>query len=167
RREFLYRRFRRGGRPLAPGIVSGGITRGLDRRQDQAGAASPPALPHGVDPTPVAGRFLSCDPETSGFIEVIVEPTGRHLDLTLRAATGFASHPGRLVAMRGLAFGERVEGGPAGGFLAESESSFQRMTLAAYLNKGLLAIDTYSTFKDGSGRRPYRARDHFVRVDPG
>jgi len=166
-REFLYRRFHRGGRPPAAGIVSGGTTRGLDRLQDEAGIASGRAPTHGVDPAPVAGRFLSCDRETSGFTEVTVTPADRHIDLTLRAAGGVASDPGRLVAMRGLAFGDRVEGGPAAGFLAESESSFQRLVLAAYLTKGLLAIDTYSTFVDGSGRRPYRARDHFFRVDPG
>jgi len=162
-REFLYRRFRRGGRPPAAGIVSGGATRGLDRPPDEAGAASVQVSSQIVDPAPVAGRFLSCDRATSGFAEVTITPADRHLDLTLRAAAGFASDPGRLVAMRGIAFGERVEGGPAAGFLAESESSFQRLLLAAYLTKGLLAIDTYSTFRDGSGRRPYRARDHFFR----
>jgi hypothetical protein len=165
-REFLYRRFRRGGRPPAAGIVSGGTTRGLDRPPDEAGGAS--ALPsHGVDATSVAGRFLSCDRETSGFAEVTITPTDQHLDLRLRTAGGFASDPGRLVAMRGIAFGEEIEGGPAVGFLGGSESSFQRLVLAAYLNKGLLAIDTYTTFRDGSDRRPYRARDHFFRVDPG
>jgi hypothetical protein len=163
-REFLYRRFRRGGGPPAAGIVSGGTARGLDRPPDEAGGASAPVPSHGVDATPVAGRFLSCDRETSGFAEVTITPTDRHLDLTLRAGGGFASDPGRLVAMRGIAFGERVEGGPAGGFLVESESSFQRLVLAAYLNKGLLAIDTYATFRDASDRRPYRARDHFFRI---
>ena len=166
-REFLYRRFHRGGRPPAAGIVSGGTTRGFDRPPDEGGAASARVPSHGVDSAPVAGRFLSCDRETSGFAEVTITPTDRHLDLTVRASGGFASDLGRLVAMRGIAFGERVEGGPAVGFLAESESSFQRLVLAAYLNKGLLAIDTYSTFRDGSDRRPYRARDHFFRVDPG
>jgi hypothetical protein len=166
-REFLYRRFRRGGHPPAAGIVSDGMTRSLDRPADETGAVSARVPSRGVDPAPVAGRFLSCDPETAGFAEVTITPTDRRLDLTLRAAGVLVSDPGRLIAMHGIAFGERVEGGPAAGFLAESEASFQRLVLAAYLNKGLLAIDTYSRFRDGSHRRPYRARDHFFCVAPG
>lgn len=165
-REFLYRRFHRGGRPPAVGLVSGGTTRGLDWPSDEARAASARVPSHGVDPAPVAGRFLSCDRETSGFAEVTITPTDRHLDLTVRAAGGVASDSGQLIAMRGIAFGERIEGGAAVGFLAESVSSFQHLTLAAYLNKGLLAIDIYSTFRGRSDRRPYRARDHFFRVNP-
>ncbi len=165
-REFLYRRFRHGGRRPAVGTVSGGITRGLDRPVDEAATASAPVPSPWVDPTAVTGRFLSCDRSTSGFAEITITSAGHHLDLTLRAAGGSPSDPGRLVSMRGTAFGERVEGGPATGFLAESASSFQRLTLAAYLNKGLLAIDTYTTFHDRSRRHPYRARDHFFSVDP-
>jgi hypothetical protein len=165
-REFLYRRLRRGGGPPAAGTVSNGITRGLDRPAAETATGSAPSSSHVVDPSPVAGRFLSCDRETSGFAEVTITSAERHLDLTLRAAGGPQPDSGRLAAMRGIACAERVAGGPAGGFLAVSESSFQRLMLAAYLNKGLLAIDTYATFRDGSSRRAYRARDHFFRVDP-
>jgi hypothetical protein len=165
-REFLYRRFRHGGRRPADGTVSAGITRGLDLPVDEAATGSAPVSSVRVDSAPVAGHFLSCDRSTSGFAEITITAVGHHLDLTLRAAGSSPSAQGGLVSMRGTAFAERVEGGPAGGFLAESESSFQRLTLAAYLNKGLLAIDTYTRFHDGSGRHPYRARDHFFRVDP-
>jgi hypothetical protein len=162
-REFLYRRLRQGGGPPAAGTVSGGITRGLDRPAADAAASSAPASSHAVDLSPVAGRFLSCDRETSGFVEVTIAPAGPRLDLTLRAAGRVPSDRGRLATMSGIACAECVAGGAAGGFLAESESSFQRLMLAAYLNKGLLAIDTFATFRDGSGRRAYRARDHFFR----
>lgn len=165
-REFLYRRFRQGGRSPAASAVSDGITRGLDRAIAEAAGAGP-ALERAprVDPTPVSGRFLSCDRSTAGFAEVTVTPVDRHLELTLVAARHGASETGRSLSIRGTAFGECVDGGPAAGFLAESASSFQRVILAAYLNKGLLAIDTYTTFSDGSGRRAYRARDHFFRDD--
>jgi hypothetical protein len=161
-REFLYRRLRRGGSPTAAGTVAGGITRGLDC---PAAEAAPGSAPHVVDPSPVAGRFLSCDRETPGFTEITITPAGPRLDLTLRAAGGVPSDRGRLSTIRGIACAECILGGAAGGFLATSESSFQHLVLAAYLNKGLLAIDTYTTFRDGSGRRAYRARDHFFRVD--
>ena len=163
-REFLYRRLRRGGRPPATGAVSGGITRGLDWPAAETATGSASRV---VDPSPVTGRFLSCDRETAGFAEVTITPAEAGLDLSLRAAGGEPSDRGWLGTVRGIACAECVAGGPAGGFLATMESSFQRLMLAAYLNKGLIAIDTYSTFHDGSGRRAYRARDHFFRVDPG
>jgi hypothetical protein len=163
-REFLYRRLRRGGNPPAARSVSGGITRGLDRPPAETATDS---ASRGVDTSPVTGRFLSCDRETAGFAEITIASAGPRLDLTLRAAGGVPSDGGRLATIRGMACAECVAGGPAGGFLATSESSFQRLMLAAYLNKGLLAIDTYATFHDGSGRRAYRARDHFFRIDPG
>ena len=155
-REFLYRRFRQGGRTRAEGTVSGGITRGTDRP-----AGAPPPR---IDPAPVAGRFRSCDPSTLGFAEITVLPRDRHLEMTLIAAGGPAADPGQVMSIRGAAFADGEHGGPAGGFLAECESSFQRLVLAAYLNKGLLAIDTFTTFLDGSGRSAYRARDHFYRA---
>ena len=155
-REFLYRRFREGGRNGAAGIVSGGISRGLDRG----------TVPI-TDTASITGRFRSCDRATPGFVEITVAGEARHLEITLRAASRPASHFGQtgdMLPIRGTAFGDSVHGGAAAGFLAESQRPFQRLLLAAYLNKGLLAIDTFATFPGGSGRSAYRSRDHFYRV---
>jgi len=37
--------------------------------------------------------------------------------------------------------------------------------LAAYLNKRILVVDCYNTFKDGSGRCNYFFRDHFYQEE--
>jgi hypothetical protein len=181
-REFLYRRLREGGRDGAAEIVSGGISRGLDRPAGPTAVASATdrgTVPRSrsaagekrtvpvIDTASITGRFRSCDRETPGFLELTVAGEARHLEINLRAASRPASHFNQrrdVLAIRGTAFGESVHGGPAAGFLAESQSSFQRLVLAAYLNKGLLAIDTFATFSDGSGRSAYRSRDHFYRV---
>lgn len=169
-REFLYRRFREGGRNGAAGIVSGGISRGLDRptspieRQSTVERRTVPS----IDTASITGRFRSCDRLTPGFVEITVAGEDRGLEITLRAASRPAAHLGEtgdVLSIRGTAFGESVHGGLAAGFLAESQTSFQRLVLAAYLNKGLLAVDTFATFLDGSGRSAYRGRDHFYRVD--
>jgi len=157
-REFLYRRFRDGGRYRAAGTVSGGISRGLDRPTGRT-------VPR-IDTAPITGRFRSCDRATPGFVEITVGGEGRDLAITLRAGRS-AAHPGRtadVLPIQGTAFGDGVHGGAAAGFLAESQSSSQRLVLAAYLNKGLLAIDTFATCLDGGGRSAYRSRDHFYRV---
>jgi hypothetical protein len=166
-REFLYRRTRDGGRTSAAGMVTAGITRGNDRPAGSIEGHSAPQRSPRVDPSPIAGRFRSCDQSTLGFTEITVVPGDRDIELTLSAAGGSLLDPGRpgqVIPVRGAAFGDGVHGGPAVGFLAESESSFQRLVLAAYLTKGLLAIDTFTTFLDSSGRSAYRARDHFYRV---
>ena len=166
-REFLYRRFRDGGRNGAAGIVSGGISRGLDRPTSPIGGQSAAVPLPRIDTASITGRFRSCDRATPGFVEITVAGEDRGLEITVRAASRPASHLGQtadLLSIRGTAFGESVHGGAAAGFLAESQSSFQRLVLAAYLNKGLLAIDTFATFLDGSGRSAYRGRDHFYRV---
>lgn len=165
-REFLYRRLRDGGRNGAAGIVSGGISRGLDRGPLPLSGGEQGTVPV-IDTGSITGRFRSCDRATPGFVEVTVAGTARDLDITLRTASDRSSQPGQageVLPIRGRAFGERVQGGAAAGFLAESQSSSQRLVLAAYLNKGLLAIDTFATFFDGSGRSPCRSRDHFYRA---
>lgn len=182
-REFLYRRLREGGRNRAAGIVSGGISRGLDRptspieRQSavergtvpfSGSAAREEGTVPSIDTASITGRFRSCDRATPGFVELTVAGEDRDLEIRLRAASRPASDLGQtgdVLSIRGTAFGESVHGGLAAGFLAESQSSFQRLVLAAYLNKGLLAVDTFATFLDGSGRSACRGRDHFYRVD--
>ena len=173
-REFLYRRFRDGGRYRVAGTVSGGISRGLDRPTCldrgtvpfSGSAAGEKGTVPSIDTAPITGRFRSCDSATPGFAEIAVGGQGRDLAITLRAGRS-AAHPGRtadVLPIQGTAFGDGVHGGAAAGFLAESQSSSQRLVLAAYLNKGLLAIDTFATCLDGGGRSAYRSRDHFYRV---
>jgi hypothetical protein len=166
-REFLYRRARDGGRTPAADTVIAGITRGNDRPASPVEGRSAPRPSPRVDPSPVTGRFRSCDRSTHGFTGITIVPGDREIELTLTPAGESLLDRGGLaqtISIGGAAFGESVQGGPAGGFLAESRSRVQRLVLAAYLNKGLLAIDAFTTFLDGSGRSACRARDHFYRV---
>jgi hypothetical protein len=51
------------------------------------------------------------------------------------------------------------------GFLAVYEFDFMQMFLAGNMNKGLLIIASYNTFRDGSGRSNYFSREFFYRAD--
>jgi hypothetical protein len=51
------------------------------------------------------------------------------------------------------------------GFLAVYDFDFMQMSLAANINKGLLIIASYNTFRDGSGRSNYYSREFFYRAE--
>ena len=51
------------------------------------------------------------------------------------------------------------------GFLAVYDFDFMQMSLAANMNKGLLIIASYNTFRDGSGRSNYFSREFFYRAE--
>jgi hypothetical protein len=51
------------------------------------------------------------------------------------------------------------------GFLAVYNFDFMQMFLAANVNKGLLIIASYNTFRDGSRRSNYFSREFFYRAD--
>jgi hypothetical protein len=50
-------------------------------------------------------------------------------------------------------------------FFAVYDFDFMRMFLAANMNKGLLIIASYNTFRDGSGRSNYFSREFFYRAE--
>jgi hypothetical protein len=51
------------------------------------------------------------------------------------------------------------------GFLAVYDFDFMQMSLAANVNKGLLIIASYNTFRDGSARSNYFSREFFYRAE--
>jgi hypothetical protein len=51
------------------------------------------------------------------------------------------------------------------GFLAVYDFDFMQMFLAANMNKGLLIIASYNTFRDGSGRANYFSREFFYKEE--
>ncbi len=51
------------------------------------------------------------------------------------------------------------------GFIAVYDFDFMQMLLAANMNKGLLIVASYNTFRDGSGRSNYFSREFFYRAE--
>lgn len=137
-REFFHRRTLGEPPTTAP---PRGVTRDRDRSQGTA--------PGRVDPAPMIGRWVNFDREAPDITGVTVRADGDRLAVSMEQAgrDGVRHWP----AVPGVAMAERTSGGPAIGFLAmgdlfaESGDGPHGGALCAYLNRGLLTIDTYVT----------------------
>ena len=65
--------------------------------------------------------------------------------------------------VQGQAFAASVDGVEGVAFRAFYDFGFLRTVIAAYLNKRILVVDTYNTFRDDSVRANYFFRDHFYQ----
>lgn len=118
-----------------------GVTRDRDRSEGTI---------HGrVDPAPMIGRWVNFDREGPDITEVTVWADGDRLAVSVdQAGRERVRH---WPAVPAVAMAERTSGGPAIGFLAmgdlfaEPGDGPHCGALCAYLNRGLLTIDTYVT----------------------
>jgi hypothetical protein len=137
-REFFHRRMLAEPPTTAP---PRGISRDRDRSQGTA--------PGRVDPAPMIGRWVNFDREAPDITGVTVWADGDQLAVSIdQAGRDRVRH---WPAVPGIAMAERTSGGPAIGFLAmgdlfaEPGDGPHGGALCAYLNRGLLTIDTYVT----------------------
>jgi hypothetical protein len=137
-REFFHRRMLAEPPTTSP---PAGVSRDRDRSSGTA--------PGRVDPAPMIGRWVNFDREAPDITGVTVRADGDRLAISIDQAgrDGVRHWP----AVSGVAMAERTSGGPAIGFLAmgdlfaESGDGPHGGALCAYLNRGLLTIDTYVT----------------------
>jgi hypothetical protein len=137
-REFFHRR-----KLAEPPTTS--PPRGVTRDRDRSSGTAPGR----VDPAPMIGRWVNFDCEGPDITGVTVRADGDRLAISMdQAGRDGARH---WPAVPGIAMAERTSGGPAIGFLAmgdlfaESGDGPHGGALCAYLNRGLLTIDTYVT----------------------
>lgn len=117
------------------------ITRDRDRSQGTG--------PGRTDPAPMLGRWDNFDRETPEITGATVRADGDRLAVSLEQSSrdGVRHWP----ALPGIAMSERTTGGQAIGFLAMGDlfpahgDGPHAGALCAYLNRGLLTIDTYVT----------------------
>ena len=137
-REFFHRR-----KLAEPPTTS--PPRGVTRDRDRSSGTAPGR----VDPAPMIGRWVNFDCEAPDITEVTVRADGDRLAISMDQGgrDGVRHWP----AVPGVAMAERTSGGPAIGFLAmgdlfaEPGDGPHGGALCAYLNRGLLTIDTYVT----------------------
>jgi hypothetical protein len=143
-REFFHRRM------LAEPATTA-IPRDASRDRDRSPGTSPGHVgPVGhVDPATMIGRWVNFDRGTPDITGVTVQGDGDRLAISVdQADHGAVRH---WPALRGTAMAERSNGGPAIGLLAMGDLFGERGdgphggALCAYLNRGLLTIDTYVT----------------------
>jgi hypothetical protein len=155
-REFFHRRSLGGPPPSTP--PPPGISRGRDRRDAPAHGA--------VDPATMIGRWVNFDRNAPGITEVTV-----------------SGDPGRLAVVVGelgphgirrwpevpvFVVAENTGGGPAIGFVASGDLFGERSegphtgTLCAYLNRGLLTVDTHVADFNGQAHTMTRTHLHLA-----
>jgi hypothetical protein len=112
-----------------------------------------------VDASPLVGAWTNMDVSSRGVVKVIL--SSEKGALKVQAFGACSPSPCDWGAVKGAIYSIGVDSNMAVGFEAVYDFGFMETMLAAYLNKRLLVVDSYNTFKDGSGRPRYFFRDHF------
>lgn len=131
-------------------------------RQNDLPEASDGAAGRGtINPSSLVGIWHSFDTETRGIIKlVLLEQRGA---LTMQAFGAGESSEIDWGTVQGQAFAASVDGVEGVAFRAFYDFGFLETLVAAYLNKRILVVDTYNTFKDDPARANYFSRDHFYQ----
>lgn len=140
---------------------------------DGAAAGAPPATTRAqrtagrrarggaVDPAPLAGRWINSDRGSRGLAGLEIAVQGDGIEIAAHAAA--PSGPREVGRARGDVYAPAPEGGAAIAFVARLDFGFLDTLLAAYGKAGILVVDSYNRFRDGSGRPPFTTREFFRR----
>jgi hypothetical protein len=111
------------------------------------------------------GRWLNTDPDTRGLREITIKQTGEKFSVSAVGAGTENTIDWLAKSVRPLANLEE-EAGQRGITLA-ADFDFGFMNAETYLrvNKGVLVIVLFNTFRDQSGRTNYVTREFFYRSD--
>ena len=124
-------------------------------------------LPEGVAPpggirdlAALLGTWFNTDKNTGGLVRMTL--AGTPGDFTVHAfGAGSPEHDWGSIAAVAYASGVASPDGMA--FSATYDFGFVETFLAAYTKSGILVLDTFNVFKDGSGRSNYFSREFFHR----
>ena len=131
------------------------------RANDLIAPAAPSNNGLKISLAPLTGVWNSTNEETRGIIKLILSDSdGILLVQCFGAGDSSAIDWGTIHAE---AYAGTVGTTEGVGFKAAYDFGFLQTRVAAYLNKRILVVDTYNTFKDNSGRANYFMRDHFYQ----
>lgn len=111
------------------------------------------------------GRWVNTDPNTWGIAEIVIERNDEHFSVGVRGvgADGLIDWPTtRAMALANL---EEEAGQRAVALAADFDLGFMRAETYLRVNKGVLVIVLFVTFRDDSGRSNYLNREFFYRQD--
>lgn len=111
----------------------------------------------------LCGRWLNTDPETHGLTEIMIQQDRDGFIVSAMAAgsEGPIAWPGTKAEV--LANLEEEAGQRAIALAAVFDFGFMRAETYLRVNKGVLVIVLYNTFRDESGRSNYLNREFFYR----
>jgi hypothetical protein len=120
-----------------------------------------PAPGRPVDFTPMLGTWFNTDKGTGGVTRMILEE--RDGQLTLHSFGADPIAPRDWGKARATAYSASAGSHQGMAFSGFYDFGFMETLLAAYMKSGILVLDTFNTFKDGSGRANYFSREFFHR----
>jgi hypothetical protein len=129
------------------------------------GRTAPGALPvtagTTLDLEPIVGTWHATDQHTPGVTRL--ELTGTDGVLVISARGADEPQPRDWGEAEATSYGADPGSDKAMAFTAEYEFGFLTILLAAYAKQGILVLDTFTSFRDGSGRSDYFTREFFHR----
>jgi hypothetical protein len=114
-----------------------------------------------VDPAPMLGTWFATDKQASGVVKLeLAERAGAFV---VRAFGAGSPDPLDWGEVPAIAYAKSVVSDEGMAVSAAYDFGFLESLLAAYTKGGILVLDTFNTFKDGSGRSAYFSREFFHR----
>jgi hypothetical protein len=114
-----------------------------------------------VDPSPMFGTWHNTDKKTGGIVRMVMAERNGTFTVHAWAAGAPDLHDWGEVAA--TAHAANPHSGEGMAFSSVYNFGFVESILAAYTKSGILVLDTFNTFKDGSGRSNYFTREFFHR----
>jgi|SRR5215472_14749441 len=118
-----------------------------------------------LDATKLTGRWVNTSGETRGIGECVIERDGGQFNVTLLAAGNGERVHWPTVTAKALANLEEEAGQRAYALAATFDHGFMTAETYIRVNKGVLVIVLFNSFRDDSGRSDYVNREFFYRAD--
>ena len=111
------------------------------------------------------GRWVNTDPDTRGIASIVIERNDEHFTVGVWGvgADGLIDWP--TTQATALANLEEEAGQRAVALAADFDLPFMKAETYLRVNKGVLVIVLFVTFRDNSGRSNYLNREFFYRRD--
>lgn len=114
-----------------------------------------------VDLSALLGTWFNTDKNTGGVVTMALAGTPE--DFTVHACGAASPEPQDWGTVPAVAYAANVGSAEGMAFSATYDFGFVETFLAAYTKSGILVLDTFNVFKDGSGRSNYFSREFFHR----
>lgn len=110
------------------------------------------------------GRWVNTNSETRGIAEIIIEQDGEGFSVSVVGVGADAPIDWPVTKAKVLANLEEEAGQRAVALAATFDFGFMRAETHLRINKGVLVIVLFNTFRDDSGRSNYVNREFFYRT---
>ena len=115
-----------------------------------------------LSPKNLLGKWNCCDKNTRNIVQVVLDTKGSTLLVHVFGAC--SPSPCDWGVVEGIAYGDSVIATDAIAFSARYDFGFSEVIVTGLLDNGTLIVQTYTKFKDGSGRSNYYSRSYLCRA---